>query len=122
MLEQIAQDLAFLMLGILIGRSLPNAASAASSGRGVSVLAPVYSVESLKTPGHAVVLLSAGSQKIKAIKDVREATGLGLREAKALVENAPVVIAQGLTADQAQRIVAAFQADGANAEVREITG
>ena len=60
-----------------------------------------------------VELTEAGSQKIKVIKAVREVTGLGLKEAKEAVEAAPKVIKEGATKEEADELVAKFEAVGA---------
>ncbi len=60
-----------------------------------------------------VELTEAGSQKIKVIKAVREVTGLGLKEAKEAVEAAPKVIKEGATKEEAEELVAKFEAVGA---------
>ena len=65
-----------------------------------------------------VVLTSAGAQKIAVIKAVREATGLGLKEAKELVDGAPKEIKKGLSADDAEALKKALEAAGATAEVK----
>lgn len=65
-----------------------------------------------------VVLTSAGAQKIAVIKAVREATGLGLKEAKDLVDGAPKEIKKGLSADDAEALKKALEAAGATAEVK----
>jgi large subunit ribosomal protein L7/L12 len=51
-----------------------------------------------------VVLTSAGGQKIKVIKVVREATGLGLKEAKELVDNAPKALKEGVSKEEAEEL------------------
>src|SRR5690606_23534369 len=51
-----------------------------------------------------VILNSAGDQKIKVIKAVREVTGLGLKEAKALVDEAPKALKEGVTKEEAEEI------------------
>jgi large subunit ribosomal protein L7/L12 len=60
-----------------------------------------------------LVLLDAGETQIQVIKVVREATGLGLREAKDLVESAPVVVAGRLSASAADALRQALEAAGA---------
>ena len=60
-----------------------------------------------------VVLVDAGSSKIGVIKVVREITGLGLKEAKALVEEAPKPIKEGVAKDEAEKIKADLEAAGA---------
>lgn len=65
-----------------------------------------------------VVLASAGDQKIKVIKVVREITGLGLKEAKALVDEAPKALKEGVTKEEAEEAKAKLEEVGANVEVK----
>ena len=62
-----------------------------------------------------VVLKAAGASKINVIKAVREATGLGLAEAKALVDGAPKTVKENLGKDEANKLVEALKAAGADA-------
>ena len=62
-----------------------------------------------------VVLKEVGSEKIKVIKVVREQTGLGLKEAKEIVDNAPKAIKEGLAKEDAEKVIAAFKEVGATA-------
>ena len=65
-----------------------------------------------------VVLASAGGQKIAVIKAVREATGLGLKEAKDLVDGAPKAIKEGVSKDDAEKMKADLEAAGATVELK----
>ncbi|MGG0261014.1 50S ribosomal protein L7/L12 [Bacillus mycoides] len=65
-----------------------------------------------------VVLASAGAQKIKVIKAVREITGLGLKEAKELVDNTPKAIKEGVTKEEAEEMKAKLEEVGAAVEVK----
>ena len=65
-----------------------------------------------------VFLKSAGEQKINAIKVVREVTGLGLKEAKDLVDGAPKMVKEGLKKDEAEAIKKKFDEAGATAELQ----
>ncbi len=65
-----------------------------------------------------VVLTSAGSGKIKVIKAVREATGLGLKEAKALVDGAPATIKEALPKAEADKLKEAIETAGGSAELK----
>ena len=65
-----------------------------------------------------VELTSAGDKKVATIKAVREATGLGLKEAKDLVDGAPVVIKEGLPKAEAEAIVEAIGAAGGSAGLK----
>ena len=65
-----------------------------------------------------VILTSAGQQKIAVIKAVREATGLGLKEAKAVVDGAPAPVKEGVPAADAEALKAALEAAGATVELK----
>ena len=65
-----------------------------------------------------VELKSFGAKKLDVIKDVREITGLGLKEAKELVEEAPKVIKEGVSKEDAEKIKAQLEAAGAEVEVK----
>ena len=65
-----------------------------------------------------VVLESAGAQKIKVIKVVREITGLGLKEAKELVDNAPKALKEGVAKEEAEEMKAKLEEVGASAELK----
>ncbi|WP_318616157.1 50S ribosomal protein L7/L12 [Sporosarcina sp. YIM B06819] len=65
-----------------------------------------------------VVLTSAGDQKIKVIKAVRELTGLGLKEAKEVVDNAPKAIKEGASKEEAEEMKAKLEEVGAVIELK----
>ncbi|MCI5675124.1 MAG: 50S ribosomal protein L7/L12 [Firmicutes bacterium] len=65
-----------------------------------------------------VVLKSAGAEKIKVIKVVREATGLGLKEAKEMVDGAPKTIKEGVSKDDAEALKKSLEEVGAEVEVK----
>ncbi|WP_346842655.1 50S ribosomal protein L7/L12 [Staphylococcus lugdunensis] len=65
-----------------------------------------------------VELTSAGSSKIKVVKAVKEATGLGLKDAKELVDGAPKVIKEGLAKDEAEKIKEQLEEVGATVELK----
>ena len=94
---------------------------------GVSAAAPVAAAAAPAAAGAAaaeeksefdVVLTAAGDKKIQVIKAVREITGLGLKEAKDLVEAAPKAVKEGLPKDQAEEIKAKLEEQGATAELK----
>ena len=64
-----------------------------------------------------VVLKETGDQKIKVIKIVRDATGLGLKEAKDLVDGAPKTVKEGVSKDEAEELKAKFEEAGATVEL-----
>ena len=65
-----------------------------------------------------VVLSAAGDQKIKVIKVVRDATGLGLKEAKELVDGAPKTVKEGASKEEAEELKAKFSEVGATIELK----
>ncbi|MGB3210462.1 MAG: 50S ribosomal protein L7/L12 [Desulforhopalus sp.] len=65
-----------------------------------------------------VILASVGSEKIKVIKEVRAVTGLGLKEAKTLVESAPAPLKEATTKEDADDIKAKIEAVGATVEIK----
>ncbi len=65
-----------------------------------------------------VVLESAGASKIKVVKAVREITGLGLKDAKDLVDNAPKAIKEGVSKEEAEETKAKLEEVGAGVEVK----
>ena len=95
---------------------------------GVSAAAPVAVAAGPAAGGEAaaaeektefdVVLASFGSQKVPVIKAVREITGLGLKEAKDLVEGVPSPIKEGIAKDEADEIVKKLEEAGASVEVK----
>ncbi|MEO1517379.1 MAG: 50S ribosomal protein L7/L12 [Bacteroidota bacterium] len=65
-----------------------------------------------------VILNSAGSAKLAVVKEVKNLLGLGLKEAKGLVDEAPGPIKQGIPKDEAEKIKAALEAAGADVELK----
>jgi large subunit ribosomal protein L7/L12 len=65
-----------------------------------------------------VIITSAGDKKIQAIKVVRAATGLGLKEAKALVDEAPKPVKEGVEREEADKLKADLEEAGASVEVK----
>jgi large subunit ribosomal protein L7/L12 len=65
-----------------------------------------------------VVLAAAGDKKIEVIKEVRALTGLGLKEAKDLVEGAPKPVKEGVNKDEAEKIKATLEKAGAKVELK----
>lgn len=92
---------------------------------GVSAAAPVAVAAAGAASGAAdektefdVVLASAGDKKINVIKAVREATGLGLKEAKELVDGAPKAIKEGVSKEDAEALKAKLEEAGATVELK----
>ena len=93
---------------------------------GVSAAAPVGVVAAAGAAAPAVeektefdvVLKSAGAQKLKVVKAVKEITGLGLGEAKAMVDEAPKTVKEGVSKDEAESVKKALEEAGAEVEVK----
>lgn len=95
---------------------------------GVSAAAPVAVAAAAPAAGGAaaaeektefdVVLKDVGANKIAVIKVVREITGLGLKEAKEVVDNAPKALKEGVSKDDADAIAAKLKEAGATAEIK----
>ncbi len=93
---------------------------------GVSAAAPVAAAAVAAAPAAAVeektefsvILANFGADKIKVIKEVRTITGLGLKEAKDLVEGAPKPVKEGVTKDEAAKIKAQLEGAGAKVELK----
>jgi len=91
---------------------------------GVSAAAPVAAVAAPaaeaaeEKDAFDVVLAAAGDQKINVIKEVRAITGLGLKEAKDMVEAAPKVIKEGAKKDEAEALKKQLEAAGAKVELK----
>jgi large subunit ribosomal protein L7/L12 len=86
----------------------------AAGGGGGGAAAPVVEEQTEFT----VSLKEAGAKKIQVIKVVREITGLGLKEAKDLVDGAPSVVKAGVSKDEAAQIKAKLEEQGAGVEVK----
>jgi len=65
-----------------------------------------------------VVLVEAGANKLKVVKAVKEACGLGLKEAKDLVDGAPSTLKEGMAKAEAENLKAAIEAEGAKVELK----
>ncbi len=121
-IEQIAEDLSALTV-----MEAAELATLLEDKWGVSAAAPVAVAAA---PGAAggdaaeaktdfdVVLAAAGDQKINVIKEVRAITGLGLKEAKELVESAPKAVKEGVPQAEADELKAKLEAAGATVELK----
>ena len=90
-----------------------SAAAMAAPAAGAAAAAPAEEKTEFD-----VVLAEIGSEKIKVIKVVREVTGLGLAEAKALVEAAPKAIKEGISKEDAEALKAKLEEVGAKVELK----
>jgi len=89
------------------------AAAVAVAGPAAAAAAPVEE----KTE-FTVMLTAAGDKKIEVIKEVRALTGLGLKEAKDLVEGAPKAVKEGIPKDEAEKVKAQLEKAGAKVELK----
>ncbi len=89
----------------------------ASAAVAPGVGAPAAPVEEEKTSWN-VLLKSSGEQKINVIKVIREATGLGLKESKGIVDSAPKMVKEGLKKEEAEELKKKLEAAGATAELQ----
>ena len=90
-----------------------------SAAAAVAVAAPVAGAVAVEEKTEFdVVLAAAGAEKIKVIKVVREITGLGLAEAKALVDGAPKTLKEAVSKDEAEELKAKLTEVGATVEVK----
>src|ERR1700681_1592545 len=120
-LQKIVNDLSSLtvleaaeLATLLEGKWGVSAAAAAAVAAGpASAAAPVEE----KTE-FTVMLMAAGAKKIEVIKEVRAITGLGLKEAKDLVERAPKAVKESVNKDESEKIKAQLEKAGAKVELK----
>jgi large subunit ribosomal protein L7/L12 len=96
-----------------VSAAAPVAVAAAGGGAGAAAAAPVEEKTEFD-----VVLTEAGAQKINVIKEVRAITGLGLKEAKDLVEAAPKPVKEAVSKADAEKSKAQLEAAGAKVELK----
>ena len=118
-LEKIVEDLSSLTvleaaeLAKLLEEKWGVSAAAAVAVAGAAAAAPIE-----EQTEFTVVLAAVGEKKIEVIKEVRAATGLGLKEAKDLVEAAPKPVKEGVGKEEAEKIKAALEKAGAKVELK----
>jgi len=88
-------------------------AAAPAAGGGAAAAAPAE-----EQTEFTVILANGGDKKINVIKEIRTITGLGLKEAKDLVEGAPKTVKEGVNKDEAQKIKKVLEENGATVEVK----
>ncbi len=91
----------------------PAAAAVAVAGPAAAGAAPAEEKSEFN-----VVLAEVGANKLKVVKAVKEACGLGLKEAKDLVDGAPSTLKEGLSKDEAENLKKAIEAEGAKVELK----
>lgn len=95
------------------GVSAAAATVAVAAGGGAAAAAPVE-----EQTEFTVMLVGAGANKINVIKVVRELTGLGLKEAKDLVDGAPKAVKEGVSKEEAEKVKAKLTEAGASVELK----
>lgn len=125
-LDQLVEDLSSLtvleaaqlskMLEEKWGVSAAAPVAVAAVGGGAGAAAPAEAVE--EQTEFDVILAAVGAQKINVIKEVRAITGLGLKEAKDLVEAAPKPVKEAVSKDDAAKIKAQLEGAGATVEIK----
>jgi large subunit ribosomal protein L7/L12 len=122
-LEKIVEDLSRLtvleaaeLAKLLEEKWGVSAAAAVAVAAGPAAGAPAAPAE--EQTEFTVILAAIGAKKIEVIKEVRAVTGLGLKEAKDLVEAAPKPVKEGVTKEEAEKIKAALEKAGATVEFR----
>lgn len=121
-LVEAVKELTVLELSELVKALEEEFGVSAAAPAAVAVAAPAAGAEAGAAAAEQtefdVVLESAGSGKINVIKVVKEATGLGLKEAKALVDGAPKAIKEKVSKDEAEALKAKLEEAGATVEVK----
>ena len=97
-----------------VSAAAPVAVAAAPAAGGGGAAAPAAEVQTEFT----VILAKAGDKKINVIKEIRTITGLGLKEAKDLVEGAPKTVKEGVSKDEADKIRKVLEENGAAVEIK----
>ena len=100
--------------GVTAAAPVAAAAPAAAAGAGGATEAPAVEEQT----EFAAILAEVGPNKIPVIKVVRELTGLGLKEAKDLVDGAPKPVKEAVARDEAEKIKAALEEQGAKVEIK----
>jgi large subunit ribosomal protein L7/L12 len=96
-----------------VSAAAPVAVAAAPAGGGAAAAAPVE-----EQTEFTVILAKAGDKKINVIKEIRTITGLGLKEAKDLVEGAPKTVKEAVSKDDAAKIKKVLEEQGASVEIK----
>jgi len=120
-IEQLAEDLSALtvMEAADLAKLLEDKWGVSAAAPAAAAAAPGAAAEAAEEKTEFnVVLASFGDKKINVIKEVRGITGLGLKEAKDMVEAAPAVVKEGVSKDEAEEIKKKLEEAGATAEIK----
>ena len=119
--EQFIEDIkamTVLELADLV-KALEEEFGVSAAATAVAVAGPAAAAEEVEEKTEFdVVLKSFGAEKIKVIKVAREQLGLGLKEAKEIVDGAPSTLKEGVSKEEAEKIAEAFKAVGAEIEIK----
>ena len=119
--EQFIEDIkamTVLELSDLV-KALEEEFGVSAAATAVAVAGPAAAAEEVEEKTEFdVVLKSFGAEKIKVIKVAREQLGLGLKEAKDIVDGAPSTLKEGISKEEAEKIAEAFKAAGAEIEIK----
>ena len=100
-------------------KALEEEFGVSAAATAVAVAGPAAAAEEVEEKTEFdVVLKSFGAEKIKVIKVAREQLGLGLKEAKDIVDGAPSTLKEGVTKEEADKLAEAFKAAGAEIEIK----
>ena len=110
------KELSVLELNDLVKACEEEFGVSAAAGVVVAAAGPAEAAE--EKDSFDVELVDAGASKVKVIKIVREATGLGLKEAKEVVDGAPKVVKEGVSKAEAEELKAKLEAEGAKVNLK----
>ena len=116
LVEQV-KELTVLELSELV-HTLEEVFGVSAAAAAVAAPAAGAAVEVEEKTEFDVILKNAGASKLNVIKVVRAATGLGLKEAKEIVDNAPKTLKEAISKEDAEKLVAELKEAGAEAEVK----
>ena len=119
-IEKIVEDLSALtvMEAAELSKALEEKWGVTAAAAAAPAAAAAAGAEAEEKTDFDVVLTAAGGNKIAVIKEVRAITGLGLKEAKDLVDGAPKPVKEGAKKDEAEEIKAKLEAAGASVELK----
>ncbi len=118
-IQKIVEELSKLSVleAVELSKALEEAWGVSAAAAVAVAAGPVAAAAEEKTEFN-VVLADAGANKLGVIKAVKDITGLGLGEAKALVESAPKAVKEGVAKDEAEKMKATLEAAGAKVELK----
>jgi large subunit ribosomal protein L7/L12 len=113
------KELSFLQTAQLVKAFEDEFGISAAAPAAVSVAGPAVVAEAVEEQSEfEIVLTDAGANKIQVLKEARAVTGLGLKEAKELVDNCPKTLKEGLKKEEAEELKAKLEGLGAKVELK----